>query len=256
MPYADVPGVHLWYTDSGGDGPPAVFTHPASGTSDSWEQQVPAFTAAGYRCITFDRRGWGRSTPDPKADQPGYSSDDLAALAGHLGLNRFHVVSTGGGCASGVDYTLLHPERVRSLVVSDCTLTVQDPEFDAVVKRLQAKEIMGLPVELRELSPTYRGTNPEGLRRFIEIARNAHQEGVPTPRPRTRVTLELLGQSPVPVLLLFGGADLFTPPVLAREIARHMRHAEVAIIPEAGHDSFWEQPEEWNRLALAFVKKH
>lgn len=256
MPYVDLPGVHLWYTDTGEGVAPVVFTHPASGTSESWEQQMPAFEAAGYRCIALDRRGWGRSIPDPKAERPGYSSDDLAALADHLRLDRFHIVSTGGGCASGVDYTLLHPQRVRSLIVSDCTATVQDPEYDEVVKRIQAKEIMSLPVQLRELSPTYRGANPEGLRRFMEIERAAHQEGAPGPRPRTRVTFALLEELQVPVLLLFGGADLFTPPMLARELAAHIPNAELAIIPEAGHDAFWEQPDEWNRLALAFIGKY
>lgn len=256
MPYADLPGVHLWYTDSGGASAPVVFTHPASGTSESWEQQLPAFTAAGYRCIALDRRGWGRSTPDPKAEQPGHSSDDLIALADHLKLDRFHIVSTGGGCASGVDYTLLHPERVRSLTVSDCTATVQDPEYNEVVKRLQAKEIMELPVALRELSPTYRGTNPAGFARYMELERTGHQQGAPGQRPRTRVTFALLEKLNVPVLLLFGTADLFTPPVLARELVHHIPHAELALIPEAGHAAFWEEPQEFNRIVLAFIARH
>jgi len=256
MPYVELPGVRLWYTDSGGSGAAVVFTHPASGTSESFEQQMPAFTEAGHRCIALDRRGWGKSTPDPKAEQPGYSSDDLTALADHLRLERFHIVSTGGGCASGVDYTLLHPERVRSLIISDCTATVQDPEYDEVVKRLQAKEIMELPVALRELSPTYRGTNPAGFARYMEIERGSHQEGAPGQRPRTRVTFALLEKLEVPVLLLFGGADLFTPPFLARELAAHILHAEVAIIAEAGHAAFWEEAEEFNRMVLGFIGKH
>ena len=65
MPYIELPGVHLWYNDTGGSGTPVVFMHAASGTCDSWVYQLPVFTAAGYRCVTYDRWGWGRSRPDP-----------------------------------------------------------------------------------------------------------------------------------------------------------------------------------------------
>ena len=67
MPYVDLPGVHLWYNDTGGTGTPVVFMHAASGTCESWVYQLPVFTAAGYRCITYDRRNRGRSRPDAGA---------------------------------------------------------------------------------------------------------------------------------------------------------------------------------------------
>ena len=63
MPFLTLPGVDLWYEDTGGPGTPVIFLHAASGTSESWVHQLPAFTAAGYRCITYDRRTW--DTPRP-----------------------------------------------------------------------------------------------------------------------------------------------------------------------------------------------
>src|SRR5947207_744399 len=62
--YAALPGVRLWYVDSGGSGVPVIFMHAATGSVRSWEYQVPAFTKAGYRFIACDRRGWGRTTID------------------------------------------------------------------------------------------------------------------------------------------------------------------------------------------------
>src|SRR5262245_62305277 len=125
MSYVNLPGVRLWYIDSGGDGVPVVFMHAASGTYESWAPQLPAFTAAGYRCITYDRRGWGRSRPDPTGEQPGYLSDDLHGLVEHLGLDRCHLVATAAGGIASLDYTLAHPERVRSLVVANSIGGVQ-----------------------------------------------------------------------------------------------------------------------------------
>ena len=98
MPYVDLPGVHLWYNDTGGTGVPVVFMHAASGTCESWVYQLPVFTAAGYRCIPYDRRNWGRSQPDLAGEgpegpaptqsrqQPGSVSDDLHGLVHYLSL--------------------------------------------------------------------------------------------------------------------------------------------------------------------------
>jgi pimeloyl-ACP methyl ester carboxylesterase len=93
MPYVDLPGVHLWYNDTGGTGVPVILMHAASGTCESWVYQFPVFTAAGYRCIPYDRRGWGRSQPAPTGEQPGSVSADLHGLVHHLGLDRFHIVA-------------------------------------------------------------------------------------------------------------------------------------------------------------------
>ena len=65
-------GVRLWFTDSGGAGAAVVFVHAATGSSRVWEYQRPAFSARGYRVITYDRRGYGRSVADPSgASSPG-----------------------------------------------------------------------------------------------------------------------------------------------------------------------------------------
>ena len=90
--------VELYYEDHG-SGRPVVLIHgwPLSGRS--WESQVPALIDAGYRVITYDRRGFGASS------QPwdGYDYDifaaDLGALLDHLDLHDVTLVgfSMGGG---------------------------------------------------------------------------------------------------------------------------------------------------------------
>jgi pimeloyl-ACP methyl ester carboxylesterase len=258
MSYIDLPGVHLWYIDSGGSGVPVVFMHAASGTCESWEPQLPAFTAAGYRCISYDRRGWGRSRPDPTGEQPGYVSDDLHGLADHLGLDRFHIAATAAGGIGALDYALAHPERVRSLVVADSIGGVQDPEYLEVQHRLRPPAIQALPWELRELSAGYRGTNPEGTQRWIAIERRSRLEGAqgPAQQPRDPMTLARLETLRVPTLVLVGEADLVSPPALMRMLAAHIPDCQFATVSEAGHAAHWEQPEIWNRLALEFIGQH
>ena len=90
--------VELYYEDYG-SGSPVVLIHGWPLSSRSWENQVPALVEAGHRVITYDRRGFGKSS------QPwtGYDYDtfvaDLEALLTHLDLSDVTLVgfSMGGG---------------------------------------------------------------------------------------------------------------------------------------------------------------
>jgi len=103
MPYVSVGkensgNIDLYYEDHG-SGQPVLLIHgyPLSGAS--WEKQVPVLLGAGHRVITYDRRGFGKSS------QPttGYNYDtfveDLHKLVKHLELRDFALVgfSMGGG---------------------------------------------------------------------------------------------------------------------------------------------------------------
>lgn len=103
MPYVTVgkensDNIDLYYEDHG-SGQPVVLIHgyPLSGAS--WEKQVPALLDAGYRVITYDRRGFGKSSQPTE----GYNYDtfaaDLQKLITHLDLQQFALVgfSMGGG---------------------------------------------------------------------------------------------------------------------------------------------------------------
>lgn len=258
MPHAELPGVDLWYNQSGGAGTPVIFLHAATGTCDSWVYQIPVFTAAGFNCITYDRRGWGRSRPSPTGEQPGYGSEDLHGLADHLGLDRFHLVATAAGGITALDYALRHPERVLSLVVACSIGGVRDPEYLEVQHRLRPLEIQALPVELRELGPSYRGINPRGAQRWMDIERESRPDGTHGPGQSLRhpLTLALLGTMLVPVLMLAGEADLLSPPALMRLLAANIPQSQFVTVAEAGHAAFWEQPEAWNHLVLEFLDRH
>src|ERR1700733_15413418 len=114
--FAELPGVKLWFTDSGGAGVPLVLLHANTGTSAVWANQVENFSRAGYRVIAFDRRGWGRSIANPATGpQPGSIAGDLDALAEYLKLDKFHLLGVAGGGFAALDYAAWHPERLRSL---------------------------------------------------------------------------------------------------------------------------------------------
>src|ERR1700736_3679433 len=95
--YAGLPGVRIFYRDTGGSGVPVVFLHAATGSSRVWDYQIPAFRMAGYRVIAFDRRGWGRTVSKAGEPQASTAADDLLGLLDHLSIERAHLVGTAAG---------------------------------------------------------------------------------------------------------------------------------------------------------------
>ncbi len=91
--------INLHVDDTGGSGRPVVLIHgwPLSGAS--WSEQVSALTAAGYRVISYDRRGFGRSDKPSSGYDYDTFTEDLQAVVTALGLTDFSLVgfSMGGG---------------------------------------------------------------------------------------------------------------------------------------------------------------
>jgi pimeloyl-ACP methyl ester carboxylesterase len=241
----EIPGRGIKVQDTAGEGTtfaslPVVCLHAGSGSVRMWENQVMAFTNVGYRFICYDR----------PAD--GVPVDDLEALAQHLGLERFHLVGTAAGGIIAVDYALSHPQRLRSLVVANSIVGVQDEDYVAMSRRLRpSPEFNALPTEVRELGPSYRAANPEGTKRWSELAK--HVASQPT---KNRITWAALQTIKTPTLLITGDADLYTPPSVLRMFEKRFPNCESAVIPECGHSAFWEQPEIFNRTVLDFLQKH
>ena len=91
-------GTQIYYKDWG-TGEPVVFSHGWPLTADAWEDQMVFLASRGYRCISHDRRGHGRSSQPWNGNDMDTYADDLATLVETLNLkNAIHVGhSTGGG---------------------------------------------------------------------------------------------------------------------------------------------------------------
>jgi pimeloyl-ACP methyl ester carboxylesterase len=256
--YAELPGRRIWYRDSGGTGVPVVFLHASAGSSLVWEHQIPAFREAGYRFIAYDRVGFGRSSLEAGAD-PGTAADDLESMVRHLKIDRFHLVGTAAGGIVSLDYALSFPGRLRSLVLANTIGGVQDPDYLALQRRLRpTPQFDALPTEFKELGPAYRAANPEGMSKWVALAREGRAIAplAAPQRNRNTLVLSLLEKIGVPVLLITGDGDLYSPPPVLRLFAARIRGCETLIVPETGHSAYWEQPEIFNQAVLRFLQKH
>jgi pimeloyl-ACP methyl ester carboxylesterase len=252
----DVPGARLAYVDSGGSGIPVVLLHAATGSSRVWEYQVPAFTSAGYRVIAYDRRGFGQTTTSggPASTAP----DDLDALVAYLRLDRVHLVGTAAGGIVATDYALSFPARLRSLVIANSIVGVQDDDYLALGRRLRPKAFGDLPADFRELGPAYRAGNPAGTDRWLALEQSSRARGAsPEPQPpKNHITFQALSTIRTPTLLITGDADLYAPPPAMDLVLQRIAGAETLVIPAVGHSAYWEQPDIFNQAVLSFIRRH
>jgi pimeloyl-ACP methyl ester carboxylesterase len=253
---AQLPDTRLWYTDTGGDGPAVVFLHPASGSALVWNcYQQPVFAASRYRVVAYSRRSHYNSDPEPDGD-PGIGSQDLHNLLEFLGIAKFHLIASAGGVIHAIDYALSHPERLLSVVLANGIGGVRDADYVQMLTSVRTKGFDDMPVEFRELSPSYRAINPDGVGAWLEL----HRKSVIAKRvgqlPANAITWAALRGMNVPTLLITGDADLIWPPPLLRLFARCIPDTETAVVAEAGHSVHWEQPAVFNRLVLDFIGRH
>jgi pimeloyl-ACP methyl ester carboxylesterase len=255
--YAELPGVKLWFTDSGGAGAPIVLLHSNTGTSAVWADQIAGFSRAGYRVIAFDRQGWGKSMADPASGpQPGSIAGDLDALADHLKLSAFHLLGVAGGGFAALDYAAWRPERLRSLIIGGSTGAISDKEIADFIARIEIPEIRKQSAAYLEVGPSYRGANPEGTRRWIEIDEHARQPGAPSQPLRSPNTFAKIATIPTATLIIAADADLLAPPAMMRIWAAHMKNFEWSVMQDAGHAMAWEQPGPFNDKVLEFLSRH
>jgi pimeloyl-ACP methyl ester carboxylesterase len=169
---------------------------------------------------------------------------------------KFHLVGVAGGGFAALDYAAWRPERLRSLVVAASTGQFSEPEMREFSARLEIPDLRKLPAVYREVGPSYRAGNPEGTKRWIEIEAHAQQPGAPSQPLRTPNTFAKLAALTMPTLVMAADADLLAPPALMRAWAAHLKDYEWTTVPDSGHAIAWEQPEIFNEMVLAFIKRH
>ena len=120
LQFADLPGLRMGYYEAGSadDPTPLVLLHGWPELAFSWRHQIRALSAAGYRVIAPDQRGYG-ATPGPEAVED-YDLDhltgDIAHLLDHLSIDKAIIIGHDWGGIVGWGFPLRHPSRAAGVV--------------------------------------------------------------------------------------------------------------------------------------------
>jgi len=133
IPYFEKDNLRLYYEDVG-KGDAIISNHGLSEDGNYWsETGVTAKLAEKYRVISMDMRGHGRTVVEgePYGYDADTMADDFGALADHLGIDKFHILTHATGGMVGVRYAMTKSERLISLILTDTSSNtlVEIPDY-------------------------------------------------------------------------------------------------------------------------------
>jgi non-heme chloroperoxidase len=262
--------IELYYEDHG-TGAPVVLIHgfPLSGAS--WEKQLPVLLDAGYRVITYDRRGFGKSS------QPavGYDYDtfagDLDSLMIQLDLQEATLVGFSMGTGEVTRYlsaygssrvrkaALLGPIPPYLLLTDDNPDGVDKKVFDGIMAAIVADR----PAYLKDFLDnfynvdTFRGTriSDQAWQMSWNVAASASPVGTLACVSAWLTDFrEDLPKLDVPVLVVQGTEDRILPiDSTGRRLPSIIKDITYQEIPGGPHNIAWTHPNEVNGALLEFL---
>ena len=268
-----VENVELHYTDQG-SGRPVVLIHgwPLSGRS--WESQVPALVAAGYRVITYDRRGFGESSQPWNSYTYDTLAADLDAVLTTLDLNDVTLVgfSMGGGEVARYISTY-GTERVAKAVFAGAVTpylyaTGDNPGGgldDDTIKAFQDGVALDRPAFLRNFIDNFFAAGDQ--RDLVSQPQKdfAFQIAAFASPKATLDCIAAFGLTDfradvtkidVPTLVIHGDSDAIVPfEVSGKRMAESVPGAELHVIEGGPHGMNATHPAEFNEALLAFLEK-
>jgi proline-specific peptidase len=277
--FIEVPGGRVWYRSVGAGGIPLLCLHGGPGFTHYYLEPLEALSDR-RQVIFYDQLGCGRA--DRPADVTFWTVErfveELAQVRSALGLGRLHLFGSSWGGMLAMQYVLDRRPVLESLIlcgspasmirwVEDCDelLAAQPAGVRQVIREHEAAGFTACPEYQAAILGFYRehvcrlSPWPAGLERsFAEAGytvyntMNGPSEFTVTGTLKTWDVMDRLGEIGVPTLLVGGRYDECRPAHL-EEMHRRIAGSQLAIIENASHLCFAEQPEEFTGLVNSFL---
>lgn len=275
MPYVSVGKensgeIELYYEDHG-SGAPIVLIHGYPLNGASWEKQLPALLSAGYRVVTYDRRGFGNSSQPTTGYNYDTFAEDLHKLISHLRLNDFTLAGFSMGGGEVARYLGKYGSKgVRKAVIIGgippfLLKTPDNPEgvdasvFEGIQKAVAADRYSFFT----EFFKNFYNTDVLLGKRISEAAVQASWNVairssatasfacVPTWHEDFRADLARIE---VPTLVVHGEADRIVPlPASGARTAKLVKGARLVTLKDGPHAVGWTHAEELNAELVNFL---
>lgn len=252
-------GLEIAYQRAG-LGPPLVFVHGAAGDSRIWQPQLDALTDE-FTVVAWDEPGAGRSSDVPADFRLADYAHCLAALIEALALGAAHVAGLSWGGTLVLELYRHRPDLVATLILVDTYAGWSGslPEEEVRARVAGARQMLAAPAD--EFDPTLPGLfagDPPA--RFASLLEEIAAGVRPTSLKKQLFLMadtdqrDLLPRITAPTLLIWGEADARSPLSVAHQFEATIPDARLVVIPEAGHVSNLERPEQFNQAVRAFCR--
>jgi pimeloyl-ACP methyl ester carboxylesterase len=255
MPFVNINGLKIYY-EIYGEGETLVFLHHGFGSTKIWENIYPGFLEKGYRVLMYDRRGYGRSETGHDFEEfymsdryCSESVDELDKLKETLNIDSFHIIGQCEGGVIGVEFAIKYPDQVKTMVISS-TQCYSKVRMEELNRMLFPKTFDELEQEVKKKLINIHGE--ERAEPFYNLFRQyggAYGRDVFDLRSRLRYVN-------CPTLILYPDRSMLFEVEQGIELYRHLKNGELAVLPKCGHNTYEEQPGEYLRIILNFLKRH
>jgi pimeloyl-ACP methyl ester carboxylesterase len=230
---------------STGEGPDVLLVHAGVTDQRSWAPMVARLT--GHRCLTYDARGYGRTTYQP---QDGWSPvDDAVAVLDAYDVERAVVVGCSMGGRTSLDLALAHPDRVRGLVLIGTAVTgapdldhlepgLEDLErrYDAAYEAHDLDQLNDLEAEIWLDGPFVPGRVQGPVRElFLDMNRIALEAPEQGEQREEADAWQTCASVSVPTLVMVGEHDLAHTHGNAAHLASTIPGARLVDLPGVAH---------------------
>jgi len=239
---------------------PLVLLHGFPLDARVWKSQRAAL-AGGFRVITPDLRGFGRSTSD-EAFSLVDLADDVHALLQQIGALPCVLGGLSMGGYTALAYVNKYAADLRGLILVDTKAEADTPEGkQGREKMIQLAREKGSKAVADQMMPKMLAPDAEKTRPAVAHELRAIMEACPAKtiehalaamRDRPDRSGELASIN-VPTLVIVGEHDAITPPDVATKMYQSLTHGQLVTIKGAGHMTCMEQPEQVNRAIRDFV---
>ena len=250
--------------DHGGAGELLVFMHGIGGNRTNWADQLRVFSDS-FHAVAWDARGYGESDDYEGPLDFGDFAGDLLKLLDHFNASKAHLCGLSMGGRIAQDFYARHPDRVATLTLVATFHGFQnfsDEEKQRFVDLRKKPLVEGK--EPKDIAPvvakTLIGPNASEAQyqRLVASMAMLHKESyIKTVEATTYYNRTAdLDKISVPTLLVYGEHDSLTRPELGKEMHERIKGSEMVVIENTGHLINLEQPEAFNRAAMAFLDRH
>ena len=267
MPKLHINGIDIHYQLDGDQGDVLVILNGIMMSTVSWNEFVPLYIKRGYRVLRVDFRDQGQSSNAAQGYDINQHVEDLEQLFEALNLQKIHLHGISYGGQVALLFALKYPARLQSLIVANTIARLTNylrgvgEAWDEAARMKDGLKFFRLAMPLVYSDKFYQG-NWEWLKK-----REAHFAKILTPQwfeGYLRLSashgsfdiLVQLGQIRVPTLLIASDRDAVTPVEEMKLIRDSIPQAKMVIIPDAGHASCYEKPDEYKTLVLGFLTMH
>jgi len=243
-----------------GKGPAIVLLHGGFGDRRMWNEQFDVL-ADSYQVVRYDQPGFGQSSKPEAAYSP---VSVLLQLLDHLGIQKTYLIGNSMGGTLAIDFTLLHPDRVASIVLvgsgpGGFPFPKEDQDKMNAVFSIAAQKGLPAAVELWLVNPMVAVAMSNARTKELLSKMLNDNSGIFLMRfwPVEKMeppAIQRLKEIKKPTLIIIGDKD--TP--LIREFAgtasSGISGAKQIVIQDADHLPQMERPAEFNKAVLEFLK--